>query len=134
RRILYDNITDINLEQGVFGTLFRFGNVVPVTESGFGLEVDSGGAAEAAIAVTAVDGIAGEEKKKNPVVKFLKFFIILAMLQRKKKRLTRDPDHCLFGVRKPQSVYDKIARYQLEHDPAQKMQELKETMQKMSEQ
>ena len=134
RRILYDNISDINLEQGVFGTLFRFGNVVPVTESGFGLNIDSGGAAEAAVAVAAVDGVAGEEKKLNPIIRFLKFFIVLAMLQRKKKGLTRDPDHCLFGVRKPQAVYDKIAQYQLEHDPAQKMQELKETMQKMSEQ
>ena len=134
RRILYDNISDINLEQGVFGTLFRFGNVVPVTESGFGLDVDSGGAAEAAVAVAAVDGAAGEDKKTNPILKFVKFFIVLAMLQRKKKGLTRDPDHCLFGVRKPQAVYDKIAQYQLEHDPAQKMQELKETMQKMTEQ
>ncbi len=134
RRILYDNISDINLEQGVFGTIFRFGNVVPVTESGFGLNVDSGGAAEAAVAVTAVDGVAGEDKKSNPILRFMKFFIVLAMLQRKKKGLTRDPDHCLFGVRNPQAVYDKIAQYQLEHDPAQKMQELKETMQKMTEQ
>ena len=134
RRVLYDNISDINLEQGVFGTIFRFGNVVPVTDSGFGLDNDSGGAAEAAVAVTAADGIAGEDKKNNLIVRFLKVFVILAMLQRKKKGLTRDPDHCLFGVRSPQDVYDKIAQYQLEHDPAQKMQELKETMQKMSEQ
>ena len=134
RRVLYDNITDINLEQGFFGTIFSFGNVVPVTGSGFGLDDGSSNVAEAAAASTAVDAISGEEKKQNIAIRFLKFFVIIALLQRTRRGLTRDPDHCLFGVKAPQNVYDIISKYQLEHDPAQKMQELKETMQNMVQQ
>ncbi len=130
RRILYDQISDINLEQGFFGTMFRFGNVIPLTASGLGLEDSGSGAVEAAAATAAVDVAAGD-KKSNPVIKFLKIFIILATLQRKSRGVTQNPSICFFGIRSPQKAYDQISEQQAAHDPAQKMQELKDTMQQM---
>jgi len=38
RRILtYDKITDLSGEQSLLGRLFNFGNIIPITQSGFGL-------------------------------------------------------------------------------------------------
>ncbi len=41
RTLRYDKITDIEGSQGIFGFLFRFGDIIPVTQSGFGLGADA---------------------------------------------------------------------------------------------
>jgi hypothetical protein len=41
RTLRYDKITDIEGSQGILGFLFRFGDIIPVTQSGFGLGSDA---------------------------------------------------------------------------------------------
>jgi len=41
RTLRYDKITDIEGSQGILGFLFRFGDIIPVTQSGFGLGADA---------------------------------------------------------------------------------------------
>ncbi len=58
RQIRYESITDIDGSQGMFGRVFRFGTIIPVTQSGFGLGADTshaaigvgGGASKAGVA------------------------------------------------------------------------------------
>jgi hypothetical protein len=41
RELMYDKITDVYVTQGIFGRIFNFGTVIPITASGFGLGEDS---------------------------------------------------------------------------------------------
>jgi len=41
RSLRYEKISDIEGEQGIFGKIFRYGNIIPVTQSGFGLGEDA---------------------------------------------------------------------------------------------
>jgi len=45
RTLRYDKITDINAKQGVFGQIFGFGTIIPISQSGFGLGADTSFAA-----------------------------------------------------------------------------------------
>lgn len=40
RSLRYDKITDLSGEQGLLGRIFGFGNIIPITQSGFGLGED----------------------------------------------------------------------------------------------
>ncbi len=48
RQLKYESITDLDGSQGLFGRIFDFGTLIPITQSGFGLGSDS---SEAGIAV-----------------------------------------------------------------------------------
>ena len=45
RTLRYDKISDINSEQGIFGQIFGFGTIIPISQSGFGLGADQSFAA-----------------------------------------------------------------------------------------
>jgi len=45
RTLRYDKITDIDAKQGVFGQIFGFGTIIPISQSGFGLGSDESFAA-----------------------------------------------------------------------------------------
>jgi membrane protein YdbS with pleckstrin-like domain len=45
RTLRYDKITDVEGSQGIFGRIFGFGTIIPITQSGFGLGSDSSFAA-----------------------------------------------------------------------------------------
>ena len=40
RQVRYNHIEDIKMEQGIFGTIFGFGTVLPLTGSGLGTGTD----------------------------------------------------------------------------------------------
>ena len=40
RTLRYDKITDVDGSQGILGQIFRFGTIIPITQSGFGLGAD----------------------------------------------------------------------------------------------
>ncbi len=51
RTVRYDKITDIDGQQGILGQIFKFGTIIPISQSGFGLGSDksfAGGGAEIA--------------------------------------------------------------------------------------
>jgi len=41
RTLRYDKITDLDYFQGMLGRIFKFGNIIPITQSGFGLGSDA---------------------------------------------------------------------------------------------
>lgn len=45
RTLRYDKISDINAKQNIIGQIFGFGTITPISQSGFGLGVDSSQAA-----------------------------------------------------------------------------------------
>jgi len=50
RTLRYEKITDIEASQGIIGKIFGFGNIIPITPSGFGMGQDeafAGGGVEA---------------------------------------------------------------------------------------
>ena len=52
REIMYDQITDVHIEQGIFGRIFNYGTIIPISASGLGLGSDS--ASASAVAGTTV--------------------------------------------------------------------------------
>ena len=65
RSLRYDKITDLSGEQGLLGRIFGFGNIIPITQSGFGLGEDAafiGGGAETKAKKAGFFGFAGGEK------------------------------------------------------------------------
>ncbi len=56
RTLRYDRIADVDYSQGILGRVFNYGNIIPVTQSGFGLGNDTAFAA---------GGVATETKKKR---------------------------------------------------------------------
>jgi len=45
RSLRYDKIADLDYSQGILGRIFRFGNIIPISYSGFGLGSDASFAA-----------------------------------------------------------------------------------------
>ena len=66
RTLRYDKIADIDYTQGIGGRLFRYGSVIPITQSGFGLGSDTSFAAGGANVSTkkrfSFFGLVGGEK------------------------------------------------------------------------
>lgn len=65
RTLLYKNINDLVVEQSVFGRIFNFGTVIPITASGFGLGNDFS-IAGAAIGTKATVGAGGGKTISTP--------------------------------------------------------------------
>jgi len=70
RSLRYEKIADIEYSQGILGKIFGFGNIIPVTHSGFGLGGDSSfaaGGVEAEGKKTGIFGFVGGAKEvKTP--------------------------------------------------------------------
>ena len=66
RSLRYDKISDLSSEQGILGRIFGFGNIIPITQSGFGLGEDGafmGGGAEKSVKKAGFFGFTGGEKE-----------------------------------------------------------------------
>ena len=93
RQVRYNHIEDIKLKQSIFGRIFGFGTVVPVTGSGLGTGTDE------AMMIAAVGGEA-------------KGFAagMAAGSRRSSRRASDDPRDTLYGVPDPGRVRDLIAQ------------------------
>jgi len=73
RTIRYDKISDINSRQGIFGQIFGFGTIIPISESGFGLGSDksmAGGGVEVGGTKARLFGFAGGGKEvQTPIAR-----------------------------------------------------------------
>ncbi|MAW93428.1 MAG: hypothetical protein CMA32_02915 [Euryarchaeota archaeon] len=92
RQVRYNHIEDIKMEQGVFGTIFGYGTVLPLTGSGLGTGTDesmmvAGSGAE--VKGLGSIGLAGGSRSSS-------------------KRIRHNPHDCLFGVPSPSKVRDLI--------------------------
>jgi len=95
REILYSKISDLVVEKGWLGSVFKYGSVIPITESGFGLGED----------VSAVTvGATGSPLPKGPK-------ITTAVSGGRTVSVPRGRSfYVLFGVRKPEVVSDMISQ------------------------
>ena len=93
RQVRYNHIEDIKLKQSLFGRIFGFGTVVPVTGSGLGTGTDE------AMMIAAVGGEA-------------KGFAagMAGGSRRSVRRASDDPRDTLYGVPDPERVRDLIAQ------------------------
>ena len=92
RQVRYNHIEDIKMEQGVVGTIFGYGTVLPLTGSGLGTGTDesmmiAGSGAE--VKGLGSIGLAGGSRSSS-------------------KRIRHNPHDCLFGVPSPSKVRDLI--------------------------
>jgi len=91
RQVRYNHIEDIKMEQGVVGTIFGYGTVLPLTGSGLG----TGSEESMMIAGSGTEvkglsiGIAGGSRSSS-------------------KKIRHNPHDCLFGVPSPSKVRDLI--------------------------
>ena len=95
REILYSKISDLVVERGWLGRVFKYGSVIPITESGFGLGEDIS-------AVTV--GTTGSPLPKGPK-------ITTAVSGGRTINVPRGRSfYVLFGVRNPEVVSDMISQ------------------------
>lgn len=91
RQVRYNHIEDIKMEQGVVGTIFGYGTVLPLTGSGLGTGSDE----SMVIAGSGTEvkglsiGLAGGSRSSS-------------------KKIRHNPHDCLFGVPSPSKVRDLI--------------------------
>jgi hypothetical protein len=95
RELLYSKISDLVVERGWLGRVFKYGSVIPITESGFGLGED----------VSAVTvGTTGSPLPKGPK-------ITTAVSGGRTINVPRGRSfYVLFGVRNPEVVSDMISQ------------------------
>jgi len=95
REILYSKISDLVVEKGWLGSVFKYGSVIPITESGFGLGED--------VSAVTVAGT-GAPLPKGPK-------ITTAVSGGRTVSVPRGRSfYVLFGVRKPETVSDMISQ------------------------
>jgi hypothetical protein len=126
RRMLYDNITEVNLSQGPIGTMLRFGSVLPMTASGLGLGDESVGisaAAGMAPAVDSNDGVATVATKG-----LFKMFFGILTAQRTIRTLRPDPANCFYNISKPDVVKHMINEMHKEKSQSSQLGELKDLL------
>ena len=92
RQVRYNHIEDIKLEQGIIGSIFGYGTVLPLTGSGLGTGTDESmvvaGAGSDVKGIGSI-GLAGGSRSSS-------------------KRTRHNPNDCLFGVPSPGKVRDMI--------------------------
>ena len=91
RQVRYNHIEDIKMEQGIFGTIFGFGTVLPLTGSGLGTGSDE----------SMVAGGTGTEVKGMSLG-------IGGAARNSSRSVRHNPHDCLFGVSSPSKVRDMI--------------------------
>ena len=99
REIFYEKISDVSLHQGLLGRMFNFGNVVPVTQSGFGMGSS-----------TTFAGAGVSTGKKS---RFGIFGGGAKSIDEPRSRTY----YQLFGVENPGGVKDEMAKHMHAHSP-----------------
>jgi membrane protein YdbS with pleckstrin-like domain len=126
RRMLYDNITEVNLSQGPIGTMLRFGSVLPMTASGLGLGDESVGMSAAAGMAPAVDSNDSTATVATKGLFKLVFGILTA--QRTIRSLRPDPSNCFYNISKPDVVKQTINELHKEKSQSSQLGELKDLL------
>ena len=91
RQVRYNHIEDIKMEQGIFGTIFGYGTVLPLTGSGLGTGTDE----------SMIIGGTGTEIKGMSLG-------IGGAARNSSRSIRHNPHDCLFGVSSPSKVRDMI--------------------------
>ena len=117
RQVRYNHIEDIKMEQGVIGTIFGYGTVLPLTGSGLGTGSDEsmvivGSGAE--VKGLGSIGLAGGSRSSS-------------------KRIRHNPHDCLFGVPSPSKVRDLITENIQSDTGVEHLKNIKELLSKQED-
>jgi hypothetical protein len=117
RQVRYNHIEDIKMEQGVVGTIFGYGTVLPLTGSGLGTGSDEsmvivGSGAE--VKGLGSIGLAGGSRSSS-------------------KRIRHNPHDCLFGVPSPSKVRDLITENIQSDTGVEHLKNIKELLSKQED-
>jgi hypothetical protein len=117
RQVRYNHIEDIKMEQGVIGTIFGYGTVLPLTGSGLGTGTDesmmiAGSGAE--VKGLGSIGFAGGSRSSS-------------------KRIRHNPHDCLFGVPSPSKVRDLITENIQSDTGVEHLKNIKELLSKQED-
>lgn len=120
RSILYSQITDLTLNQGLLGKIFNYGTIIPATASGIGTGVDTAkvtvgagvGAQKAGVGVAT--GVAVTGGREVTVPRGRAWFV-------------------LYGVPDPTRIYNLIEQQRVEREPAQYLQRQVELLEELVE-
>ena len=117
RQVRYNHIEDIKLEQGIIGSIFGYGTVLPLTGSGLGTGTDESmvvaGAGSDVKGLGSI-GIAGGSRSSS-------------------KRVRHNPNDCLFGVPSPGKVRDLITENIQADTGVEHLKNIKELLSKEGE-
>tara|TARA_B100000686_G_scaffold18213_1_gene16870 strand:- start:2414 stop:3307 length:894 start_codon:yes stop_codon:yes gene_type:complete len=117
RQVRYNHIEDIKLEQGIIGSIFGYGTVLPLTGSGLGTGTDESmvvaGAGSDVKGLGSV-GIAGGSRSSS-------------------KKIRHNPNDCLFGVPSPSKVRDLITENIQADTGVEHLKNIKELLSKEDE-
>ena len=111
RQVRYNHIEDIKMEQGIFGTIFGYGTVLPLTGSGLGTGTDeSMGVGGTGTEVKGMSlGIGGAARNSSRSVR-------------------HNPHDCLFGVASPSKVRDMITEHIQSDTGVEHLKQIKELL------
>ena len=126
RRMLYDNITEVNLTQGPIGTIFRFGSVMPMSASGLGLGDESVGMSAAAGMAPATDS--NDDAATVATKRFFRLLFGILTAQRTVRSLRPDPAYCFFNIPRPEEVKRLINENHKEKSQSSQLGELKDLL------
>tara|TARA_B110000881_G_scaffold12925_1_gene9687 strand:- start:395 stop:775 length:381 start_codon:yes stop_codon:yes gene_type:complete len=117
RQVRYNHIEDIKMEQGVVGTIFGYGTVLPLTGSGLGTGSDESmmivGSGTEVKGLGSI-GFAGGSRSSS-------------------KRIRHNPHDCLFGVPSPSKVRDLITENIQSDTGVEHLKNIKELLSKQEE-
>jgi len=111
RQVRYNHIEDIKMEQGIFGTIFGYGTVLPLTGSGLGTGTDeSMVVAGSGTEVKGLSlGIGGASRNSS-------------------RSIRHNPHDCLFGVYSPSKVRDLITEHIQSDTGVEHLKQIKELL------
>jgi len=113
REIFYEKLSDISVEQSVLGRIFNFGNVVPITQSSFGLgSTGTFAGAGAGAGRKGFFGVFGGGSKSTQEPRVRSYYQ-------------------LFGVENPYGVKDRIMKHIHEHSPIPYLNSIEEKLEKL---
>ena len=111
RQVRYNHIEDIKMEQGIFGTIFSYGTVLPLTGSGLGTGTDE----------SMVVGGTGTEVKGMSLG-------IGGAARNSSRSVRHNPHDCLFGVSSPSKVRDLITEHIQSDTGVEHLKQIKELL------
>lgn len=131
RRILFDRISEVQVERTPFGTMTGFATLTILTDSGVGIVEESvGGSVGISPKVSENENDTAAEKAGKG---FLKSFFALLFYQRTIRTVRPDPKHCFYKIRGWEDTKTLLNEMHKKHSQSTKLDTLAEILTKQNE-
>ena len=131
RRILFDRISEVQVERTPFGTMTGFATLTILTDSGVGIVEESVGGS------VGVSPNLSENENDTSVEKagkgFLRSFFALMFYQRTIKTVRPDPKHCFYKIRGWEDTKTLLNEMHKKHSQSTKLDNLAEILTQQNE-